>query len=45
MKQEHDKPVISALDPVNSGVQAEGTKDLMTKEGLADAPGVSQLEE
>ena len=30
MRQEQDRPVISALNPVNSGAQAEGTEDLMT---------------
>ena len=36
---------MSALDPVNSGVQAEGTKDVETEESLAEAPGGSHMEE
>ena len=35
LRQEKDGPLISALDPVDSGVQAEGTEDFMTKEGQA----------
>ena len=45
MRQEQDGPVISGLDPVNSGVQVKGTIDLMTEEGQAEAPEGSQVEE
>ena len=45
LRQEQDGPVITTLDSVNSGVQAEGTEDLETEEGQAEAPGDNQVEE
>ena len=45
LRQELDGPVFTMLDSVNSGVQAEGTEDLETKEGQAEAPGENQVEE
>ena len=45
LRQEQDGPVITMLDSVDSGVQAEGTEDLETVEGQAEAPGENQMEE
>ena len=43
LRQEQDRPVITTLDSVNSGVQVEGTEDLETKEGQAEVPGENQV--
>ena len=45
LRKEQDGLVITMLDSVDSGVQAEGTEDLETKQGQAEAPGENQVEE
>ena len=45
LRQEEDRPVITTLDSVESGVQAEGNEDLETEGGQAEALGESQVEE
>ena len=45
LRQEQDGPVITTLDSVNSGVQAEGTEDPETEEGQAKMPRENQVEE
>ena len=40
-----DGPVNTTLNLVKHEEQAEGTKDLETEEGQAEAPEVSQVEE
>ena len=44
LRQEQDRPVITTLDSVNSGVQAEGTEDHKTEEGQAEMPGENQVD-
>ena len=45
LRQEQDGAVITMLDSVDSGVQAEGTEDLETEEGKAEVPGGNQRPE
>ena len=45
LRQEQDRPIITMLDSVDHGEQAEGAEDNETEEGQAEAPGMSQVEE